>query len=128
MRTRLAALAFAAGIALPGLALADPCEAPLPRKGETVSGRVDYIVDGDGLCVRTPAGQVEIRLADFSAPELRERDGPRAKDALRRLVFGKRVTCAVKGRSYDRAVAVCTLNGRPLGEALRAAGVREGGR
>ena len=33
-------------------ALADPCEAPLPRRaGETFSGAVRYVGDGDSLCI-----------------------------------------------------------------------------
>lgn len=119
----------AAGLAfLASPALADPCEAPLPRRGAAFEGVVDYIVDGDGLCVRTPAGLVEVRLADFRAPELSEPAGPAAKAALQRLVMGRRVRCVASGRSYDRVVADCTLEGVSLGALMRAAGVREGGR
>ncbi|PZU07414.1 nuclease [Sphingomonas sp.] len=112
-------------------ALADPCEGPLPTKGTAFSGIVRYVGDGDGLCVG-PAGRpdrwIEIRLADFYAPELHERGGMAAKQRLARLVLGQPIQCRAGRRSYDRVVAACTLRGRPLGALLRARGGVEGGR
>lgn len=112
-------------------ALADPCDGALPRKGATFSGIVRYVGDGDGLCVG-PAGRpdrwIEVRLADFYAPELHERGGADAKHRLERTAMGKRLTCRAGRRSYDRVVAACTLAGRPLGTVLRQAGGVEGGR
>jgi len=62
----------------PALAFADPCEGPLPRTaGAEFSGVVRYVGDGDSLCVGNssdPATWIEVRLADFNAPEL-HRDG-----------------------------------------------------
>lgn len=112
-------------------ALADPCEGRLPAKGTTFSGVVRYVGDGDGLCVG-PAGQperwIEIRLADFYAPELHEPGGRQAKDRLSRLALGRPLVCRAGRRSYDRVVARCALAGRPLGALLRNAGGIEGGR
>jgi endonuclease YncB( thermonuclease family) len=125
-------------------ALADPCKAipdrgPAPawaRPGYTVAGPVRYVGDGDGLCVgrsADPATWVEIRLADFYAPELREPGGPAAKATLERLTRGRTLTCtAVRGSggkavSYDRLIAVCRLGGVSLGDLLRRSGVPEGG-
>lgn len=99
----------------------------MPREGSTFSGPVTYIGDGDSLCVTIAAGQVEVRLADFNAPELREPGGRAAKEALQRLIFGRTVTCRAGRRSYDRVVARCTLNGQSVGDLMRAAGIREGG-
>lgn len=133
-------LAFAAGILALGLALAPPamaqsCAGPLPSQaGETFAGKVLYVTDGDGICVQGPRGRVKVRLGDFDAPEMREFGGPEAKAALRRIAEGRNVRCrVVRGRygrtiSYDRVIAVCTLNRRRLGEAMRAAGAPEGGR
>jgi endonuclease YncB( thermonuclease family) len=125
------ALALAA-LLLPSLAHADPCTAPLPHKaGETFSGRVNYIVDGDGLCLEPG---IEVRLADFNAPELHSSQGPAAKATLHRIAYGKPAQCTVtRGRngrttSYDRVIAVCTVNGRSVGDLMRGAGVVEGGR
>ena len=112
-------------------ALADPCEGAIPCKGTTFSGVVRYVGDGDGLCVG-PAGRpdlwIEIRLADFYAPELHEPGGANAKRRLERLVSGRTLTCRAGRRSYDRVVATCALGGRPLGSLLRDAGGIEGGR
>jgi micrococcal nuclease len=125
-------VAVAVGLALwAGPALADPCEAPLPKAGTVFSGVVRYIGDGDGLCVG-PAGRpdrwIEVRLADFYAPELHDSGGRDAKDRLARLASGRTLVCRAGRRSYDRVVAACTLGGRPLGDLLRVAGGVEGGR
>lgn len=138
---RRGALGF--GLALACLpvcsALADPCElipdrGPMPaevRSGQVFSGPVAYVGDGDSLCVALGPSRTqwaEVRLADFYAPELHDGGGPEAKDTLSRLVEGKRVECVAQHRSYDRVVAVCRFQLRSVGELMRAAGVREGGK
>jgi micrococcal nuclease len=118
---------------------ADPCTAPVTgyAPGAKVSGLVVYVGDGDGLCVAlgpSPNQWVEIRLADFYAPELSAPGGKVAKAHLDSLVFGVPVVCtAVSGGggrtySYDRLLARCTVDGKDLGDLMRAAGVVEGGR
>lgn len=134
------------GLALAGLAfamsaspaLADPCEGRLPsRPGEAFSGTVRYVGDGDGLCVGKtddPNEWIEVRLADFDAPELHAPDGRRAKALLEDVAFGQRVSCEARrvrsGRVivYDRVIAVCRVRGRAIGDLLRAGGAPEGGR
>lgn len=141
MKPRLAALLLAGGIlacAVP--ALADPCRA-VPQKGslpaglargERFSGPVVHVGDGDSLCLsvgpRRGADWVEVRLADFYAPELKAPGGREARDALRRITAGRQVDCVSRGRSWDRVAADCRVAGRGLGDQMRAAGVREGGR
>lgn len=125
-------------IALPSIAAADPCEGRLPtRSGETFSGLVRYIGDGDSLCVgpsTDPATWIEVRLADFDAPELNQAGGRDARDRLSRLVRGRVLACvAMRGRNgrvvvWDRVIAACRLNGRAVGDLLRSAGGQEGGR
>jgi len=130
MRGRMLLAAVAAAVGLPSLALADPCEAPLPPPGATFSGAVRYVGDGDSLCVgRTanPAEWIEVRLADFYAPELQTPGGPRAKAVLEQLVAGRQLSCQADHRSYDRIVAWCTLNGVAVGDLMRRRGVAEGG-
>ncbi len=133
MTFRLPAIALATGLACAWAspALADPCEGALPPKDATFSGIVRYVGDGEGLCVG-PAGRpdrwIEIRLADFYAPELHEPGGADAKHRLERAVLGKMLVCRAGRRSYDRVVAACTLAGRPIGDMLRGAGGAEGGR
>lgn len=125
----LAAAVIGGGIAtLPTSALADPCEAPLPRPGTFFQGRVEYVGDGDSLCVKTASGLVEVRLADFNAPELREPNGPAVRGTLRRLTLGQSASCRAGRRSYDRVVAHCTIRRVSIGDMMRSAGVDEGGR
>lgn len=121
----------------PAVAFADPCEGPLPRNaGAEFSGVVRYVGDGDSLCVGNssdPSTWIEVRLADFNAPELHAQGGEAAKDALEHLAMGQNAQCvATRGRngrvvSYDRVIATCRIGGRRIGDALRAAGAREGG-
>ena len=132
-------LLILAGLLLaPVVAHADPCEGRLPaRAGETFSGLVRYIGDGDSLCVgpgADPSTWIEVRLSDFDAPELTGAGGDEARSRLFRLVHGRLLACvAVRGRSgrvivYDRVIAGCRLNGHGVGDLLRSAGGREGGR
>lgn len=124
--------------AFPAVAHADPCEGRLPRHaGEQFSGIVRYVGDGDSLCVGATADSsrwIEVRLADFDAPELNAQGGRDARTRLVQITSGHRLDCvATRGRNgqvivYDRVIAACRLNGRPLGVLLRQAGGREGGR
>lgn len=132
------AFAAAALFLLPAAARADPCEGPLPGvAGRTFSGPVRYVGDGDSLCIGRSANTkswIEVRLADFDAPELHDPGGQRAKALLQRVTSGRELVCrATPGRNgrvvvYDRVIAACTLGGRRLGDGLRAAGGSEGGR
>lgn len=70
---------------------------------------------------------MEVRLADFYAPELHEAGGEKAKATLARLAYGRQATCAADHQSYDRMVAICRINGRSIGDMMRAAGAQEGG-
>lgn len=122
--------AFILGALYTSAAKAVPCEGSLPARGTVVSGPVRYVVDGDGLCMGTspdPQTWVEVRLADFYAPELHAAGGAAAKATLERLVRGEYLVCLAGRKSYDRVVASCTVRGRDLGDRLRAAGVVEGG-
>lgn len=118
-------------------ARADPCEGRLPsRPGQQFSGLVRYVGDGDGLCVgisADPSTWIEVRLADFDAPELHSPDGRRSKAFLEQVAFGQTVNCeARRGRSgrvivYDRVIAVCCVDGRSIGDLLRSLHAPEGG-
>lgn len=131
-------LLITAGLLLaPAVARADPCKGRLPgRAGEPFAGLVRYVGDGDSLCLGNttePATWIEVRLSDFGAAELRSPTGRADRDRLIRVVGRRRLDCvAVRGRDgrvivYDRVIASCRLNGRRVGDLLRAAGGREGG-
>ena len=127
-----------AALALAPPALADPCEAipdrgPMPsylKRGATFSGPVTYVGDGDSLCIavgKGPESWVEVRVADFYAPEISAPGGKEAKAALERVTRGKRAICTAQHRSHDRVVAVCTINGRSVADLMRSQGIAEGG-
>jgi endonuclease YncB( thermonuclease family) len=118
-------------------ARADPCEGRLPSQpGQQFSGTVRYVGDGDGLCVGNssdPNTWIEVRLADFDAPELHAPDGRLSKSLLEQVAFGQNVACeARRGRRgrvivFDRVIAVCRVHGRSIGDLLRARRAPEGG-
>jgi endonuclease YncB( thermonuclease family) len=123
---------------VPFSALADPCHAipdrgPMPsylHRGTTFGGPVAYVGDGDSLCVAvgpSPRDWVEVRVADFYAPELHAVGGAQAKAALEGIAMGKTATCVAGKRSYDRVVARCMIGGVSIGDRMRRAGVVEGG-
>lgn len=131
-RARVAlALMILVGLFAPLPALADPCEAALPKRGATFAGEVRYVGDGDGICVgpgSDPKTWIEVRLADFYSPELNAPGGRDAQRTLVGLALGKRVECVAQHRSWDRVVAVCRLGDQSVGDLMRRAGVSEGGR
>lgn len=138
MLGRVGFAVIAAFLATATPALADPCKAipdrgPMPthlKAGRTFSGPVTYVGDGDSLCVATGLGTntwVEIRVADFYAPEINAPGGRDAKRALEQIAFGKRAVCTTQHRSYDRVVAICRIGGVTIGDLMRGAGIQEGG-
>lgn len=137
MKLFVAVAALAVVVFAPRVASADPCTAQLPRHaGDTFAGTVRYVGDGDGLCVGAssdPSTWIEVRLGDFDAPELHSRDGSRSKRFLEQVALGRQASCrAIRGRSgrvivYDRVIAICTVQGRSIGDLLRAAGAPSGG-
>ncbi|TVR09814.1 MAG: thermonuclease family protein [Salinarimonadaceae bacterium] len=94
---------------------------------ETVAG-LAYVIDGDSLRI----GDVEIRMADMDAPEMRQfcrydgidyRCGLEARHALERLVADVETFCAIREKDrYGRSVARCEAGGVDLGAAMVASG------
>ncbi len=105
----------------------DRCQAPLPFPGTAFEGPVEWVADGDSLCVSGDEGLIEVRLADFDAPELSQPGGNEARAALRRIALGKPARCRALHTSHDRIVARCVIDGTPLGQAMREAGAQSGG-
>lgn len=127
---------LAALIATP--ALADPCKAipdkgPMPAflaPGSSFAGPISYVGDGDSICVAVgpgPQNLVEVRVADFYAPELNAPGGREARAEMERIAKGRHASCIAEHRSHDRVVAVCRINGRSVGDLMRRAGIVEGG-
>ncbi len=141
--TRLTCTAVALLIvSMAGAARADECKfipdkGPLPNSlkgGRPFEGTVWLVLDGDSICVgssKQPMDLVEVRIADFYAPELRETGGGSAMRTLQKIALKRKVRCIAQRRrphSYDRVVASCFLRGQSLGDLMRAEGVQEGGR
>jgi len=125
------ALGLGATLILGQAALADPCTAPLPHQGTEFSGQVRYVGDGDSLCVgrsSDPSTWIEVRIADFYAPELHSVGGPQAKATLERISMGRMARCEAGRRSYDRVVAQCYVDDASIGDLMRKVGIQEGGR
>lgn len=131
MKILLSMATLIVGLSAGQSAFADPCTAPLPSQGAEFSGQVRYVGDGDSLCVG-PSGDprtwIEVRVADFYAPELHSSGGPQAKAALEKISMGQMARCTAGRRSYDRVVAQCFVGGNSIGDLMRKAGIQEGGR
>jgi endonuclease YncB( thermonuclease family) len=136
--TGAGAAAAVVGLLSATAALADPCTAPVSgfRAGQTFAGEVRYVGDGDSICVSPsadPSTWIEVRIADFYAPELHAAGGIAARSAMVRIASGKSARCTAvigdHGRltSYDRVIAICRIGGESLGDLMRASRVRQGG-
>lgn len=131
MKLILRSSLFATILTVSQAAIADPCTAPLPSPGTDFSGQVRYVGDGDSLCVgqsNQPSTWIEIRVADFYAPELHSPGGPQAKAVLEKIAMGKIAKCQAGRKSYDRVVAQCFIGSESIGDSMRKAGIKEGGR
>lgn len=75
------------------------------------------VIDGDSFCL----GEVEIRIARYSAPEWDQPGGAEARDRTGGILAGGNpLTCTSRARSYDRVVADCLLaDGRDLAKTLK---------
>ncbi len=102
------ALACAAALAI-GAAL--PMPAAAAERGadpDTWPAMVTYVVDGDSIWVRSVHGasRVKLRLLGIDAPEICQKRGAEARDALNDLVLDRLVQVTVRARDrYGRALA-----------------------
>jgi hypothetical protein len=139
MMIRFAAALMALALALPAAARADDCTAipddgTIPAYlslGRPFAGPVVAVIDGDSLCVavgeRKGDDWVEVRLADFYAPEISSPTGPAARAALQSIAMGKQASCVAGLGIYDRVAARCQIDGQAIGDLMRTAGIAEGG-
>ncbi|MCA1732223.1 MAG: thermonuclease family protein [Acidobacteria bacterium] len=98
------------------------CSDPVAAAGE--SYRVTRIADGDTLTVQSERGPERIRFLGIDAPEMNWGKGRpdcgavESRDAVRRLVEGKRVRIERRGTDdYGRTLAIVHLEKAPQGMA-----------
>jgi endonuclease YncB( thermonuclease family) len=87
--------------------------------GESFSGKVTDVSDGDTLVIGS-AGRVRVvQLAGIDAPELTQDFGDDARDYVKEITKGKRVTVEVlETKTKTSLVAKVTVDGRDLAAAL----------
>lgn len=98
--------------------------APIACRGESFSGEVVAVLDGDTLDVMRDDRSERIRLHNVDAPEKAQAFGQRAKQFAADLVYGKTVTvCIADHDRYGRTVGDVILpDGRALNRELVASG------
>ncbi|WP_259060962.1 thermonuclease family protein [Salinibacter ruber] len=108
-------------VAVPTFATAQAQRGDTPvEPGQTFTGRVVEVTDGDTFGVRRSAGgEVTIRLHGIDAPETSQPGGRAATQAARQYIGGQNVRVQVEdiGR-YGRAVAHIEAEGGGLGAML----------
>jgi endonuclease YncB( thermonuclease family) len=100
--------AVAAWVCAALLLLAPPGLQARSRANASWTATVSYVVDGDSIWVKTAAGhrRVRLRLEGIDAPEICQRFGPEARQALQSLALDQRVRVTVRARDrYGRAIA-----------------------
>jgi endonuclease YncB( thermonuclease family) len=94
-----------------------PAQAPAAAfGGQTLSGRVVAIADGDTITVLDSTDtQHRIRLVGIDAPELDQSFGSQSKQNLSEMIFGKEVTVLYqKTDQYGRMVGKILLEGKDI--------------
>ena len=94
------------------------CGGALPSVGAQIRGPVLHVIDGESLCVAvdsSPATWVEVQV---DAGLVRASSSGDAKGRLMAAAFARNAVCVVTGRSGDRAVAACTIDGERLSARL----------
>ena len=94
-----------------------------PRAGETLTGKVTAVFDGDTIVVLVDQRELRIRLEGIDAPERGQPHGAQAKRALSEKIFGRTVTVEVVGTDkYGRVLAFVLTDGENVNRWLIAAG------
>jgi len=97
-------------------------QAPPPKTGEKIEGKVVRVVDGDTLVLLADKTQYKIRLDGIDAPEKDQPFGNQSKKALSDKVYGKTVRMLSRGQDkYGRTLGIIYADG-----CVNTAMVREG--
>ena len=97
--------------------------APIAACGETLTGQVVSVADGDTITMLVAGERVRVRLAEIDAPERGQPWGRRAKQALTEKIANHVVQVETKFNDrYGRRVGHVAYSGRDINREL----VREG--
>lgn len=110
---------------LPALAVAMLLAAALPASAaDSFVGKVTDVSDGDTLVIGN-AGRVKVvQLAGIDAPELTQDYGVAARDFVKQLTKGKRVTVEIiETKSRQSLVARVKVDGKDLAAAMVESGM-----
>lgn len=76
-------------------------------------------IDGDTL----KCGKERVRLTEIDAPEMNTQSGKVAKQKMRKMVEGQKISCSRKGRDrYGRTLAACSNSGGDLSRQMLRSG------
>ena len=95
------------------------------QAGETFSGQVTYVTDGDTLWVQPDGGGAarKLRLTGMDAPEICQQGGKAARDYLAQLALQRRVLVDVTYVDrYGRGLATVRHSGNDLAAQMVRAG------
>lgn len=85
---------------------------PLPQT--PLVGRVEYVTDGDTFHLRG----YPIRVWGIDAPERGTPYADEATRTLQNIVARREISCSATGRSHERLVAACTVDGSDLSRMM----------
>lgn len=94
--------------------------APLICWGDSFSGRVVGVADGDTITVLVnESDQYRVRLSGIDAPEKSQPFGQKSKASMSDLVYGKDVVVEwAKKDRYGRTIGVVLVNGQEAGLSM----------
>ena len=101
-----------------------PASPGTAQKGQTLSGEVVGVSDGDTLTLLVGRTTYKIRLNAVDCPESKQAFGTQAKQFTSNMVFGKTVTVKVTDKDrYGRLVGDVLIGGKSLNQELLRAGM-----
>ena len=132
LKTWIGSTLFGAGLALfaaggqAQAAPSQPCAGPHPVAGVEIRGPVLHVIDGETICVAlgyAPDEGIRLRLADAPVVSpirrVSNREEADPKRVMMAAAFAKMAECRTELDADRQVVAVCTVDGMPLGRALR---------
>jgi endonuclease YncB( thermonuclease family) len=117
---------FRLSTALPALAVGSLLLAALPAfaGGDSFTGKVTDVSDGDTLVIGSGGRVRVVQLAGIDAPELTQEYGDDARDFVKMLTKGKRVTVEVlETKSKTSLVAKVSVDGKDVAASLVESGL-----